>query len=180
MGKEEVVWIFRDYLRCSGCRRCEIACSLHHEGKMWPEASRIRVFMLVPGVEIPHFCVQCHDHPCVSACPVEALSVDRETTAVLVDREKCTSCGLCVKACPGNIPYLHPGDNKAVICDLCGGDPECVKVCQEARFDALCVTKQRRDWAEKDLNRKLFAQTPEELTKDVAVNLFGEKAEELI
>jgi Fe-S-cluster-containing hydrogenase component 2 len=180
MNRDEVVWILRDYLRCSGCRRCEIACSLHHEGKMWPEASRIRVFMLVPGVEVPHLCAQCHDHPCVSSCPVDALSVDSDTFAVLVDREKCTSCGICIKECPGNIPFLHPGDNKAVICDLCGGDPECVKVCQEARFNALWLIRDRKKGVERNLNRKLFAQTPEDITKDVAVNLYGEKAEELI
>jgi Fe-S-cluster-containing hydrogenase component 2 len=176
MSKEEISWVIRDYLKCSGCRRCEIACSLHHEKKMWPEASRVRVFMLVPGVEIPHLCAQCHDYPCVSACPASALSVSNETGAVLVDREKCTSCGLCIDACPGNIPFLHPKDNKAVICDLCDGDPQCAKVCQDAKFNALWVVKGRRS----SLNRKLFAQTPEELTKDVAINIFGEKAEELI
>lgn len=178
MSREETVWIFRDYLRCSGCRRCEIACSLHHEGKMWPEASRIRVFMLVPGVEIPHLCAQCHDYPCVSACPVDALSVSDETIAVLVDKDKCISCGKCIDACPGKIPFLHPGDNKAVICDLCGGDPECVKICQEARFDALVSLRERR--GRENLNRQLFAQTPEQLTEDVAINIFGEKAKELI
>ncbi len=180
MKKNEVVWIARDFLKCSGCRRCEIVCSLHHEGRIWPEASRIRVFMLVPGVEIPHLCAQCNDYPCVPACPVEALSVDDDTLAVLVDKEKCTGCGECIKACPGNIPFLHPEDNKAVICDLCGGDPECVKVCQEARFDALVLIRQNKEAAKRDVNRRLFAQTPEEFTKDVAVNLLGEKAEEVI
>ena len=86
------IWIVRDYLKCSGCRMCELACSMHHEDWMWPEASRIRVFMPFPGVEVPHFCAQCADYPCVDSCPENALSVDEETSAVLVDREKCTSC----------------------------------------------------------------------------------------
>jgi len=176
MSKEEINWIIRDYLRCSGCRRCEVACSWRHEGKIWPEASRVRVFMLVPGVEIPHLCAQCHDYPCVSSCPFNALSASDETGAVLVDREKCTSCAICIDACPGKIPFLHPGDNKVVICDLCGGDPECTKVCQEAKFNALGVVRGRRG----NMSRKLFAQTPEELTEDVATNIYGEKAEELI
>jgi Fe-S-cluster-containing hydrogenase component 2 len=180
MSKEEVVWIFRDLLRCSGCRRCELACSLHHEGKMWPEASRIRVFMLFPGAEVPHLCSQCHDYPCVASCPVKALSVDKDTMAVRVNRKKCISCGKCIDACPGNIPFLHPGDNKATICDLCGGDPECVKVCREARFDALWLIRQRKEWVEGNLNRKLFAQKPEDLTKDIAENIYGEKAKELV
>lgn len=183
MSSKESIWIVRDHLKCTGCRRCEIACSLQHEGKIWPDASMVRVFMLVPGVEILHLCAQCHDYPCVAACPVKptkALSVDDGTGAVLVDKEKCISCGKCITACPGNIPFLHPKDNKAVICDLCGGDPQCVKVCQDAKFNALWVIKERKSGAQRKLNRKLFAQTPEELTRDVATNIYGEKAEELI
>ena len=136
--------------------------------------------MLVPGVESPHLCAQCSDYPCVKACPVEALSIDDDAMAVLVDREKCTGCDLCIKACPCNIPFLHPEDNKAVICDLCGGDPECVKVCQEARFDALLLIRRNKESVKRDVNRKLFAQTPEEFTEDIAINILGEKAEELI
>ena len=91
MSSQKRIWIVRDYLKCSGCRKCEIACSLFHENKIWPEASRIRVFMLVPGVEVPHLCAQCDDYPCVESCPVNALSVSEETGAVLVDKEKCTT-----------------------------------------------------------------------------------------
>ena len=169
------IWIVRDYKSCSGCRRCELACSIHHEDWMWPEASRIRVFMPFPGVEVPHFCSQCADYPCVDSCPENALSVDEETSAVLVDREKCTSCGLCIKACPGQVPFLHPGDNKATICDLCGGDPECVKVCREAGYNTLQLVHE-----EPDVHRKLFSMHPLVVAKDLAVNMFGEKGEELI
>jgi len=172
---EEKLWISRDYLKCSGCRRCEIACSLYHENKIWPEASRVRVFMLVPGVEIPHLCTQCTDYPCVESCPYDALSVDEKTSAVLVDREKCTGCGACIRACPGNIPHLHPSDNYILICDLCGGDPQCVKACTDAGYDALQAI-----WEKPTVSRNLFARKPEDLTRDVAENLYGEKAAELI
>jgi len=173
--EEEKIWICRDYLRCTGCRRCEIACTLHHENKIWPEASRIRVFMLIPGVEIPHFCTQCTDYPCVESCPFDALSVDEETSAVLVDKEKCTACGVCIKACPGKVPHIHPKDNFILICDLCRGDPQCARVCNEAGYNALWVVKEKPA-----TSHNLFARTPEELTRDVAENLYGEKAEELI
>ena len=169
------IWIAREYDRCSGCRRCELACSIHHEGWMWPEASRIRVFMPFPGVEVPHICAQCDDYPCVESCPVDALSVDGSTTAVLVDEEACTGCSLCIKACPSQIPYLHPKTDKAVICDLCEGDPECVKVCQETRYYCLAVVEEKPN-----VNHKLFAMHPLTVAKDLAVNLFGEKGEEVI
>lgn len=165
----------RDLQRCSGCRMCEVACSLHHEGRIWPEASRVRVFMFVPGVDFPHLCTQCHDYPCVEACPVEALSVDDETLAVIVNRERCTSCGVCVTACPGRVPFLHPGDGKATICDLCGGNPECVKICQEGNWDVLRVVERNEEHS-----YKLYARRPGEVTEQLVKILFGERGEELI
>jgi carbon-monoxide dehydrogenase iron sulfur subunit len=175
MSEEKNIWIARDYLLCSGCRRCEIACSLFHEGRIWPEASRIRVFMLVPGAEVPHFCAQCHDHPCVESCPVGALSVSEETGAILVDRDACTSCGICIDACPGRIPHIHPAKNYALICDLCGGDPECVKVCNEGGWDCLRIVNKNESHS-----HSLYAKRPEEVTRELTTYLFGEKGKELI
>jgi Fe-S-cluster-containing dehydrogenase component len=169
------VWIARDYARCSGCRLCEIACSLQHEGKIWPEASRVRVFMQVPGVEVPHLCTQCNNYPCVKSCPFNALSVNEVTGAVAVANEKCTACGICVNACPGKIPHLHPDGKRIVICDLCGGDPQCAKVCTRMGFNTLMVFP-RIPAGTYDL----YAKTPEELTVNLAYKFYGEKAKELI
>jgi len=169
------IWIARDQSACSGCRRCELACSMHHEGWMWPEASRVRVFMPFPGLEVAHLCAQCDDYPCIKSCPVEALSTDPNTRAVLVDREKCISCGACITACPGNVPFLHPGDNKVTICDLCGGEPKCVEVCTEAGYNALTLTSEGPS-----VHRKLYSRHPVEVAKDLAIKFFGEKGEEVI
>ena len=173
---EKKIWIARDYDKCSGCRMCEIACSLKHEGRIWPEASMVRVFMLIPGIEIPHLCTQCSDYPCVDACTFEALSVDEKTGAVKVDSEKCTACGLCITACPGNIPHLHPNRKHVVICDLCGGDPECVKICSRAGYNALVVFPREPFYSTYDL----YAKKPDELTEDLASRLYGEKSKELM
>jgi len=168
MGRNAQVRIKRNYENCSGCRRCEIACSVHHEGKIWPEASRVRIFMLVPGVEIPHLCFQCEDYPCVGACPVEALSINSKTGAVNVDVPKCTACGLCIKACPGNVPHLHPKRNHIVICDLCDGKPKCAKACKEGRWDALMSIPR-----EKVAFSKNSVKTPRALTYEVAKQILG-------
>jgi len=176
MNRDDQVWIKRNYENCSGCRRCEIACSLYHEEKIWPEASRIRVFMLVPGVEIPHLCFQCEDYPCVKACPVEALYVNSQTAAVNVDASKCNACGLCIKACPGNVPHLHPEGNYITICDLCDGKPKCVKACQEGRWNALMLIPR-----EKGVSYNALAKIPQELTQEVAKQILGEEtAKEVI
>lgn len=167
------IWIARDYVRCSGCRKCEIACSLHHEGRIWPEASRIRVFMLTPTVEFPHFCAQCEDYPCVESCKFDAMSVDENTGAVIVDKEKCAACGACISACPGNIPHIHPTEKHALICDLCGGKPLCAEVCQQGRWNVLRVVDKPPS-----PSYSLYARTPEEINEDLLINLYGEKGEE--
>lgn len=172
--KKEPIWIARDLARCSGCRKCEIACSLFHENRIWPDASRIRVFMLVPGLEFPHFCAQCEDYPCVAACPVKALSVSDKTGAVLVDDKTCTACGLCIGACPGSVPHMHPREKHVVICDLCNGNPQCVKVCRQGSWNVLRVVERG------DEPYRLYARKPNEITRDLAAKIYGEIGEEYL
>jgi Fe-S-cluster-containing hydrogenase component 2 len=172
--KKEPIWIARALSKCSGCRKCEIVCSLFHENRIWPEASRIRVFMLVPGTDFPHFCAQCEDYPCVQACPVKALSISRKTGAVLVKNKVCIACGKCIDACPGRIPHMHPTENHVVICDLCGGNPQCVKVCQEGGWNVLAKVERG------DQSYKLYAGIPEEITRDLAAKMYGEQGKEYV
>jgi carbon-monoxide dehydrogenase iron sulfur subunit len=115
------------------------------------------------------------DYPCVAACPVKALSTDPNTAAVLVDRQKCISCGICIKACPGEVPYMHPGDNKAVICNLCNGEPKCVEVCEEAGYNALMLVNEPPN-----IHKKLYSRNPYETAKDIAIKMFGKKGESVI
>lgn len=133
------IWIFVDYEKCSGCRLCEIACSLKHEGLIWPEASRIKVFEYAPGISVPHLCRQCYDYYCVKACPTGSLYVDQSTGAVKVDRGNCTLCRKCVEACPIHAPRVVKNKNHVIICDLCDGSPECVKICETSGFHAIKI-----------------------------------------
>ena len=43
------------------------------------------------------------------------------------DTDTCTECGICVKVCKYNA--IKVGEAKALVCDLCGGDPQCVARC---------------------------------------------------
>lgn len=44
---------------------------------------------------------------CANACQFGALSIDPETGLPIVDQDKCTACGACVKACPRGIIELR-------------------------------------------------------------------------
>ncbi|WP_276814110.1 4Fe-4S dicluster domain-containing protein [Desulfurococcus amylolyticus] len=160
------LWILVDYNLCTDCRLCEIACSLKHENMIWPEASRIKVYEPYPGVPVPSLCVQCPDYPCVNSCPTKALRVNEATGGVTVDTGLCTLCGKCVEACPGRIPRIVKGVSHVLICDLCGGDPECVKACNMAGYNALRVVGKPASSVV-----KLYARPPgiiaEELRKKV-------------
>ncbi|MCX8185293.1 MAG: 4Fe-4S dicluster domain-containing protein [Sulfolobales archaeon] len=138
---QERIWILTNHSLCTGCRLCEIACSLKHEGQVWPSASRITIYEYYPGAPIPHYCIQCPDYPCVSACPTKALSVDQLTGAVLVDPSLCTLCLKCVEACPGKVPKTTRGKSHVLICDLCFGDPACVRECSRVGYNALKTVK---------------------------------------
>ena len=172
--KKEPIWIARELSKCSGCRKCEIACSLFHESRIWPTASRITVYMLVPGLEFPHFCAQCEDYPCVQSCSVKALSVSKRTGAVLVNDKACIACGKCITACPGKIPHMHPREKHIVICDLCNGNPQCVKACREGNWNVLKTVTRREN------GNKLYARKPEETTRDLAAKIYGDQAEEYL
>lgn len=124
-------------LCCAGCRTCMAACSLYHEGSVCPDLARIQV--IAPTLRIfeieGYTCRQCDSPECLYACPEEAIYVDEETGARVIDRDKCIGCKLCIEACPQypNTPIRYDQQNGICVkCDLCDGDPICLKFCPKS------------------------------------------------
>lgn len=51
-------------------------------------------------------CIECIEeipcNPCETSCPHGAITVGNPITNLpVIDREKCTACGICIPACPG-------------------------------------------------------------------------------
>lgn len=132
-----------DYDRCTGCRICEMACSLSHVGVCNPERSRIRVLRSEKQGfvnTIPIVCNNCEHPSCEEACPTGATRFGDHIQAMLVDDKLCIGCNSCVYACPFGASFLDLLKDKAFRCDQCYGEPMCVKFCPKG-----CLTYIRQD-----------------------------------
>lgn len=161
-------YIAVDNARCTGCGICESECSLRYGKTFDTWNSRIRVRHFEPSLDIASVCAICSDAPCVAVCPKEAgaLSRDQLTGAILLNNSKCIGCGACLKVCAkdrSDVIRMSRDGKKAVgICDLCGGDPACVKVCPEQ-----CLTL-----VPANQNGLHFAANPEKIARSLSHGIY--------
>jgi len=144
MSDRQYVLIF-DEKRCIGCRTCVIACKVENdlETGSWMRvvarggAAAKSPVGAYPGLSLswqPDTCRHCPEPACREACPSGAVH-KRPDGIVLIDRDKCTGCRLCVDACPFAAIHFDPAEGYARKCTLCshridqGLEPFCVKEC---------------------------------------------------
>ncbi|MFX1254625.1 MAG: 4Fe-4S dicluster domain-containing protein [Promethearchaeota archaeon] len=126
--------------KCSGCRTCETVCSLNHEKVYNPARARIHVVKWEnAGLYIPVVCQHCETAVCEIVCPMQAIQPDKTTGALRIDYDLCVNCKLCLKTCPFAGIRISKG-GKVVKCDMCGGDPVCVKNCEPGALQYLDAT----------------------------------------
>jgi Fe-S-cluster-containing hydrogenase component 2 len=118
-----------DLEKCTGCRNCELACSIKHTSTFNPGRSRIQILKdETKSIIIPVVCLHCENPLCQDACPNSAIQSDKLGT-LYVQEDICIGCQNCVTACIYGGIEIDPLTRKAIKCDLCGGDPACVKAC---------------------------------------------------
>ena len=105
--------------KCSGCHLCEMVCSLGHLGMINTEKSAIRIHKddLDTSLNTPVLCRQCKKMKCLNG---EKMMEVQERKKFIWDKTR-------AKNCPFNA--LSVLNRQAFHCNLCGGNPQCVKVC---------------------------------------------------
>lgn len=133
---------------CTGCKTCEIACSVEHSlsktllGAILespPPHPRLYVEAVTNGhmdtQKITMTCRHCDPSPCIAACIPKAMHRTADDVVTNVGgKHACIACGMCVMMCPfGMIARAAAPDGKmmALKCDLCPDRsiPACVEAC---------------------------------------------------
>ncbi len=117
--------LYADDAKCSGCRACLVACSLHLFGENNPKKAALTIVprFPAPGTFEVKVCTQCGD--CAVVCPEEAIH-QNEKGAYYVAPDECSLCMICVDECPEGVVFTRPDVDYVWECDLCG---DCVDVC---------------------------------------------------
>ncbi|MCL5266086.1 MAG: 4Fe-4S dicluster domain-containing protein [Chloroflexi bacterium] len=120
-----------DYQKCTGCRTCEMACSLAHVRECNPAKSAVQIVKWeAEGLDVPIICQQCAEPACAGICPVRAINRDAATGALTIDYDTCIGCRMCLIACPFGALAYDVDRRRPIKCDLCNGDPKCVQFCE--------------------------------------------------
>ena len=154
--------LYLDADKCTGCKQCELACSFEHEGSFNPIKSSIQIFTFHDeGRFVPYTCTQCDDAWCMTACPVDAITINLATGAKEVNSATCVGCKVCTIACPFGTVNYNTDTGKVTKCDLCSGDPKCVTACPTGAItyveaDATGFSRMK-EWAAKTDNAQSAA-----------------------
>ena len=105
--------------KCSGCRICELICSLFHLDVMNPMKSAVRIHDddLGTSMKTPVLCRQCKKMTCLDG---EGIDESGEKAKFIWEIDR-------AERCPFNSLQVFAG--QSYHCDLCGGRPQCVLHC---------------------------------------------------
>jgi len=128
--------ILINFEKCTGCKACEIICSLHHYETINPRKSRIKVIRdPYKGHFYPLIAGPFTDAECSYKCPVVLGGKEYER------------CNLCRASCPSRPFFKEPGTDTPLKCDMCGDppDPMCVKFCGSGALTLIEVEEKEEE-----------------------------------
>ncbi len=133
--------------RCDSCNDCISACARAKSGSDDAVHSRIQI---MPGTSDGSFelalCRQCGEPKCVMNCPSGALTKDHDSGVIPWDQEKCIDCLLCTVGCAyAGITY-NAEIGHVIKCDMCDGDPACVKACPQGALEHSTINRFYNDY----------------------------------
>jgi len=138
-----------DTEKCNGCGICELVCALSKTGQWHPALSRVKVLQDEKRkLFLPVVCAHCVNPPCINACLMNVIKKDPETGLTVRDESLCIGCRACEITCPFNVCLFDYIEEVVVNCDLCNGDPVCVKYCPARALQFMPMagaTAARRD-----------------------------------
>lgn len=158
-----------DQSRCSNCLTCVVACKDWHNTPAGPVFFRRVISVEIgeyPEIEVSFLstsCYHCEAAPCITECPVEAISKRDSDGIVMVDTKACLgreACTRCREACPYGVPQFgSEPDAKMQKCNFCvdrwdeNNKPICVEACPMRALDAGSLdeleSKYGRGWEAK-------------------------------
>ncbi len=118
-----------EYGKCPpDCVLCEEACVKAKGG----EVAGIKAVHASPvGFNGAMTCNQCSAPSCLEMCPTGAIAKNHDDGTVRINGDKCIGCGLCMLGCSYGGIYYQAEARKSFKCDMCDGDPQCVKACPQ-------------------------------------------------
>lgn len=114
--------------QCIGCYSCMYACSrlLRRNASSAKAAMRVTSYVGAEGSFSIRTCARCEHPDCVKACMTGAIIAANGGGVRLKDKDLCTSCKSCIKACALNALQWDEELARPIPCVHCG---QCAKFC---------------------------------------------------
>jgi phenylglyoxylate dehydrogenase beta subunit len=128
--------------KCNGCLECEKACIAAHASSVAVGKSRIKISKEGGDKRKAVVCVHCETCPPYEVCPSALIEFHEDGKYWTLDEHRCFACMACIPRCPYDGIFFEGefGIETAYMCDLCKGEPKCVKACSEG---ALTLSESR-------------------------------------